>query len=279
MDTAPANVTLAAEHAAACPHCGTGGGSVADSMPAICTMLTELAGYSLRWMRVATEQMEAAGVSPGHEQAVVMEIVSRSTRRTLALAAKIVTDSQKTPEERAAERAERAARAERARLREKITKVTQGAAAVVRREAGASEREYLLSDMRERLLYPDVDTALLREDVGPIVMRVLKDVGIAPKGETWSDALMAHEISATHAEMKQIEAGRTAPAPDVDWREGVEFSKPPDGVTKIGRFTFGPGGVLLHQDPPERPESEWPPDILERPLPDLLRGRKPPGTG
>jgi hypothetical protein len=232
MDTAPANVTLAAEHAAACPHCGTGGGSVADSMPAICTMLTELAGYSLRWMRVATEQMEAAGVSPGHEQAVVMEIVSRSTRRTLALAAKIVTDSQKTPEERAAERAERAARAERARLREKITKVTQGAAAVVRREAGASEREYLLSDMRERLLYPDVDTALLREDVGPIVMRVLKDVGIAPKGETWSDALMAHEISAASDELARYEAERAAGiaamAAGADWREGIDYGSPPE---------------------------------------------------
>jgi len=231
MDIAPANLALAADHAHACPHCGAGGAAVADPMPAVCNMLVELASYSLRWMRLVTEQAEAADGSPGHEQAVVMEIVSRSTRRTLALTARIHADSRKTPEERAAERAERAAKAERRRLQEKLHKVQRGAQAIITREARPSDRETLLGDLHERLLYPDVDIGLLHEDVGKIVMAVLRDMGVAPKRELWSDALMAQKISAASDELARYEAeraaGEAAMAAGKDWREGIEWGSPP----------------------------------------------------
>jgi hypothetical protein len=232
MDSITTEPRLADAHPHACPHCGTGG--VADPMPTVCAMLTELAGYSLRWMRLVTEQAEAAGGSPNHEQAVVMEIVSRSTRRTLALTAKIHADSRKTPEERAADRAERAAKAERRRLQEKMRKVERGAQAIIRRESGPSDRETLLDDLHERLLYPDVDIGLLREDVSAMVMRILQDMGVAPKREIWSDALMAHEISAANDELARYEAeraaGEAAVAAGADWREGIEYGSPPDAT-------------------------------------------------
>jgi hypothetical protein len=190
-------------------------------------------------MRLVTEQAEAAGGSPGHEQAVVMEIVSRSTRRTLALTVKILADSRKTPEERAAERAERAAKAERRRLQDKMRKVERGAAAIIKRESGPSDRENLLGDLHERLFYPDVDIALLHEDVSAIVMGVLKDMGVAPTRETWSDALMAHEITAASAELQRYEAERAAgiaaAAAGADWREGIEFSPVPEAEMTRGR--------------------------------------------
>jgi hypothetical protein len=271
---------LAVEPAACpCPHCGAGGGGAADL---IGDMLTELASLNMRMLRLSTEQAEAAG-QLGHDEAVVHEIMSRNIRRTLALKARLYEDSRKTPEQLAAERARRAAAAERERLSGKREKVRLSAEQIIRRESGPSDREDLLRDLRERLFHPHMEIALLQGDVGTVVMGILKDMGIAPKNETWSDALMAHEIAATSAELSHIEAhraaGQDAAAEGADWREGVEFSKPPDVETKIGRFTFGPGGVLLHQDPPERPEGEWPPDILERPLPDLLRRRRPPDTG
>jgi hypothetical protein len=279
MDTETPDPGLAVgPAAAACPHCGGGCGGVANPTALHCAALTEMIGIGLTIARLVGKRVEEMGYL-AHEDAIGLEIVSRATRRTIALHKRVYEDSRKTPEQLAAERAARAAAAGQAPPRERPEPGWPTAEAIANSEPGPSDRENLLSDMHERLLPAGAEIALLPEDVSAVMLGTLKELEIVPKRETWSDALMAHEISATHAEMKQIEAGRTAPAPDVDWREGVEFSKPPDGVTKIGRFTFGPGGVLLHQDPPERPESEWPPDILERPLPDLLRGRKPPGTG
>jgi hypothetical protein len=249
---------------------------VADPTAAICGMLVELAGYSVRWMRLLTEQAEAAG-APSQEQVAMMDIVSRSTRRTCALTARLHADSQKTPEERAAERAERAAAAERARLREKKKMVVQGATAILKRDSGPSDHENLLVDLHERLLDPNIDIALLHEDVGTIVLRVLKDIGIAPKQATMSVPLMAHEISAASAELERYEseraAGLAAQAAGVDWREGVEFSSwPPNQATG--------GGDAPREATRDVPQSEWPADILgDRPWPDLLRGRKPPDTG
>jgi hypothetical protein len=282
MDTAPPDPGLAVDPAAAGRHFGAGGG-VPDLTGALCGMLADLAGYHLRMVKLTTEQAEKAG-HLGHEEAVVLEIVSRSTRRTLALMARLHAESKKTPEQLAAERAQRAAAAERALLREKKAKVERSAAAVVGREAGPSDRENLLSDLHERLLYPDIDIALLQEDVSAVVLRVLKDLKITPQQETWSDALMAYEFSAANADLARVEAeraaGQAAAAAGVDWREGVEFSAPPDVETTIGRFTFAPGGALVREGPRERPDAEWPPDILGgRPLPDLLRGRKPPDSG
>jgi hypothetical protein len=246
-------------------------------------MLSALAGIGMRMAEMMGERAEQAGYR-AHEEAVVLEIVSRNVRRTIALSERLYEDSKKTPELLAAERAARAAAAERARLRETKETERPSPEALQKRESGPSDRENLLSDRHERLLHPDTDLALLSTDVSAVVLRVLQDAGVAPKREIWSDALMAHEISATHAQMQAADdasaAGRAAAAQGVDWREGVEFSKPPDVETKIGRFTFAPGGLLVSEEPLERPEAEWPPDILGgRPLPDLLRRRKPPDTG
>jgi hypothetical protein len=283
MDTTPPDPGLSVEPAARpCPHCGAGCGGVADPTGPIGDMLTELASLNLRMLRLSTEQAEAVG-HLGHEDAVVHEIISRNVRRTLAMKARLYEDSKKTPEQLAAERAQRAAAAERARLRDKTATAPAAPGAAIKRESGPSDRENLLGDLRERLLHPDMEIALLQEDIGTVVMRVLRDVGIAPKNETWSLPLMAYEIAATSADFSRIEAeraaGQAAAASGVDWREGVEFSKPPDVETTTGRFTFAPGGLLSHEDPPETPESEWPPDILGRPPPDTLRRRKPPDTG
>jgi hypothetical protein len=42
-------------------------------------------------------------------------------------------------------------------------------------------------------------------------------------------------------------------------------------VTKRGRFTFGPDGSVIAEEPRDVPQSEWPPDIVG--------GRDPPDTG
>ena len=107
-------------------------------------------------------------------------------------------------------------------------------------------------------------------------MRMLKDLGIAPKHDTtWSEPLMAYEIHAAHAELQRYEAeraaGEAAAAAGVDWREGVEFTAPPGVETKRGRFTYGADGSVIAEDPPDPPQSAWPPGIVS--------GRDPPDTG
>jgi len=250
-------------------------------MLVLCATLAEITGVGLVMMRILKRKIEAADdVAPA--EVMSYELVSRSLRRTVALTKCIIDDSRKTPEQRAAEQlrreadqGRRAEAAEQARLEGKRDHAKRSAAAVIKREACPSDREYLLADLHERLLHPDIDTALRREDVSAVAMRVLKDLRIAPRNETWSDALMAYEASVAHAELKRYEAeraaGEAAAAEGVDWREGVEFSPPPGVETKRGRFTFGPDGAVSAEDPPDPPQSAWPPGIVS--------GRDPPDTG
>jgi hypothetical protein len=236
-------------------------------------ILAELAAIGLRVVRIAERKVQAAD-DLDHGPAMVLEIASRTLRRTVALRQRRFRDSQKTPEQRAAEQAQRLAALETARLGAKRETVKLGAEAVVRRESGPSDRENLLGDLRERLLYPDINLALRREDVSTVVMRVLKDLRIAPRNETWSDALMAYEISATHAAMQRIDAacaaGEAAAAEGVDWREGVEFTPAPGVETKRGRFTYGADGAVVAEEPPDVPQAAWPPGVVS--------GRDPPDT-
>jgi hypothetical protein len=265
-------------HPHACPHCGSGCGvadpMAQDPMAQDWAMLTELASLSMRMVRMMTLKAEAAG-DLNEQEARVLDIVSRSTRRTFALKARLLADSKKTPEERAAERAERAAEAERQRLSEKRTRLELGVKSIAKRESAPSDHEKLLTDLNERLLDPRIDTAMLHEDVTTVALRVLKEVGITPKQEIWSDALMAHEISEASAALARYEAeraaGEAAMAAGEDWRVGIEFSPPPGVETKIGRFTFGPNGEVVREDPPDTPQAAWPLNVFS--------GRDPPDSG
>jgi hypothetical protein len=270
MDTAPTDPELAVDPSSHCPHCGAG----CDPTGLLCQRLTKLADLQIQLVEMKIGRLLAAGDYNGVD-AMAIEVVSRNARRTAALAKRFHEDSHKTPEQRAAEAARRAAAAERALLRDKRHKVALSAEAVIKRESGPSDRENLLCDMHERLLHPDIEIALLDQDVSTIVMRVLHDLGIAPKNEIWSPALMAREIDAAHDELSRFEAerkaGEAAMAAGVDWKEGVEFTPPPGVVTKRGRFTFGPDGSVIAEEPRDVPQSEWPPDIVG--------GRDPPDTG
>jgi hypothetical protein len=246
-------------------------------------MLGELAAIGMRMVRRAEQQVEAAG-QLDQAQAVVLEIASRTVRRTIALRQRLFADSKKMPEQLAAERAQRAVRAaEAARRRDENRQlVKRGFDVLV--ESGPSDRENLFADLYDRVVDHDIAMASTPEAIGAILLGMCRQIGITPTRETWSKALMAAEISATHAEIQRHDAeraaGQAAAARGEDWRDGVEFSRPPDEATTIGRFTFGPGGALLDEGPPEGPETEWPPDIVGgRALPDLLRGREPPDTG
>jgi hypothetical protein len=229
-----------------CPHCGACAcGGVPDVSAENIAMLGVLAKVGTKIVQAIGEKFDATG-HLSNEEAVVLEIVTRATRRTLALRERLNTDSQKTPEERAAARARRAEAAERARLDAKRHKVKR----ILKRalDAGQPDRENLLHEMYERLLDPDFDIALTREDVFAVVLRVCKDFGITPKNEFWSDDLLAAEIAATDADINRYEAeraaGLAAMAAGADWREGIEWGSPPDAAAP----------------PPDAPRGPDPPD-------------------
>jgi hypothetical protein len=279
MDTAPTDPGLAVDPAPACPKCG--GGCVGDATTLVCAALADVVGAGQVLARRLQRKFETAD-DVGSGDVADYDRLARAVRRTAALYRNFSEDSQKTPEQRAAEQLRREAAqdrraeaAEQARLTAKRERVQQGAAAIVRRESEPSDREDLLSDLRERLLYPDIEDALPDQDVTTLVMRVLHDLGIAPRAEMWSAALMAHEARATHAELRRLEAeraaGEAAMAAGKDWQEGVEFTPPPGVVQKRGRFTFGPDGSVIAEEKWDVPQSEWPPDIVG--------GRDPPDTG
>ncbi len=177
------------------------------------------------------QRFEASGGQIGHEDALVLEVVTRSVRKTIALRARLYADSRKTPEQLADERARRAEAAERARLREKRDKVGRGLRRVVETEPGLSVRENLLSDMNERLLDPDIDIALTQQDVTAIVLGICRDFGIVPQNEIWSQAALRAGIAEADEGRRRYEAeraaGLAAVAAGADWRVGVEFSSWP----------------------------------------------------
>jgi hypothetical protein len=123
MDTAPPDPGLAVDPAAAaCPHCGAGCGGVVDPTADNLALLGELAAINMRVVRIAARKVEAAD-DLDHGPAMVLEIASRTLRRTIALRQRLFRDSRKTPEQRDAEQARREAAAEKARLSEKREKV------------------------------------------------------------------------------------------------------------------------------------------------------------
>ena len=138
------------------------------------------------------------------------------------------------------------------------------------------------------------------------MLGICKDLGIAPRNVIWSDALMEYEIAATKFELMRFCEGLKAKPPAAEPEAAVpdapaapEAAGPadppaapdapsagpadppaeaaPSGNRRVGSFVFGLDGAIVSVDPPGLPESEWPEDILHRPLPDYLR--KPPDTG
>jgi signal recognition particle GTPase len=208
-------------------------------------MLGVLARVGTKIIQAIGDKFDATG-RISQEDAVVLEIVGRATRRTVAVRERISADSKKTPEERAAERARRAEAAEGARLDVKRDKMKRVIGRAV--DAGQSDRENLLHEMYERLLDPDVEMALTRQDVFAVVRHVCQEFGITPKNEFWSDDLLAAEIAAADADIQRYEAeraaGMAAIAAGADWREGIEFSPVPDAAAP-------PPDAPLGRDPPD----------------------------
>jgi len=238
-------------------------------------MLTELAEMGMDLARMLHRTAQVTGRTDGI--LLSLEMVGRFVRRTLALHKKVYEDSCKTPAQRAAEEAQREAAAEAARLRDRSGEVRRRGEG----DDGPSDRENLLSDMNERLLGPAFQGPATREAANAFVLQQCQHAGIAPKDELWSEALMASEIAAERERVRRMAAERAAPAAASGWEAAAAEGSKVDGERKIGRFTFGPDGSVVAEEPPDRPQSAWPPDVLGgRELPDLLkRTRDPPDSG
>jgi hypothetical protein len=219
----------------ACPHCGAGGcGGAPDPAAENLEILSRINKVGAAILESMGRQHAAAG-GFSHQEAVTYEIVSRATQRGVLLRERMVAESKRTREERAADRARRAEAAERAKLHDKRDKVRRGVKRQIEGDKARPNRENLLADLNDRLLDPDIDVALTQQDIFKIVLGICKDLGVTPKNEYWSDAMLTHEIFAAEAEIARYEAERAAgiaaQAAGADWREGIEYGPgtgPPD---------------------------------------------------
>jgi hypothetical protein len=201
----------------ACPHCGAGGcGGAPDPAAENLEILSRINKVGAAILESMGRQHAAAG-GFSHQEAVTYEIVSRATQRGVLLRERMVAESKRTREERAAGIA------------------AQAAGADWREGKARPNRENLLADLNDRLLDPDIDVALTQQDIFKIVLGICKDLGVTPKNEYWSDAMLTHEIFAAEAEIARYEAERAAgiaaQAAGADWREGIEYGPgtgPPD---------------------------------------------------
>jgi hypothetical protein len=279
MDTAPHTPEPACDppDGGFCPHCGAGGAGIDNPAKRHAEMLTELAEMGMDLARMLHRSAQVTGRTDGI--LLSLEMVGRFVRRTLALHKKVYEDSCKTPAQRAAEEAQREADAAAARLRDRSGEVRRRGEG----DDGPSDRENLLSDMNERLLGPAFQGRATREMANAFIQQQCQRAGIAPKDELWSEALLAAEIKAQREQMRERAAAAAAPVAEQDsgWRAAAAEGSKVDGDRKIGRFTFGPDGSVVAEDPPDRPQADWPPDVLGgRDLPDLLKKtRDPPDSG
>ncbi len=230
-------------------------------------MLGELAGLAMAMARMLSRQVEAAGrVYP--DDVGMLEDVSRVVRRTIALRMKAAADGRMTDAQRVAARMRQAEAAGRAEVRAAREAVGRGMEAGIRAEAaerGAppSDTERLLCDMNERLLDLDIAKADTFEAKSGIILDLCKALGITPRREMWSHTLMKVRISEEAATLRRFAAGLKDPGVPIE-----RPAPPPGGYPKIGRFTFGPTGAVIAEDPHD---PEW--------AETLRRARKPPDSG
>lgn len=209
-------------------------------------MLSEFAEITMLLARAVGRRIAETGHA-GQAEKDMLDEVGKSLRRTLALRKRFYDDSLRTAEQRHAENLRRIEVQARAQFRVRKAAVQRVIEDEIRlhveRTGMPGDAERLLSDMHERLFDADIARASTKRDFDAICLSICKSLGITPRDDTWSDALMASETHLTLMEMREAIAEREA-------RE---------------------------VDPPE---SEWHPDVLNRPPADVLKDRDaPPDTG
>jgi hypothetical protein len=210
-------------HRGCCPHCGARSGDPTDQNMA---MLGELAEISMMLLRAVGRKVEATGEAGPADQEII-DSVGRTLRRTLAMHQRLYDDSRKTDKQREAESFRRidAQVSAQGRMRRDLVrrKVEAEIAAHVARQGEPGDAERLLGDMHERLLDTDIEWATTRAEISAICLDLCKGLGIAPRDEIWSDAMMAFE---THATVEAMRADAAARVPPVDLLK--DRMKPPD---------------------------------------------------
>jgi hypothetical protein len=150
-------------------------------------LLRGIAEDGAAMLHIIRKQAEQASwVGAGGD--VMYERIARSVRQTVAFANKIEDEAKLTPEQRAAARARRVAAEERALLDKPDPALAphrdaagHGAEASdpigLADPAPRTDREYLLSGLRERFGDPSVDDELNGRTYGEILRTILTDVG------------------------------------------------------------------------------------------------------
>jgi hypothetical protein len=270
------------------PPTGGGGGCVpSDEVAAArarhCVMLNDLAEVGMVLAGALRRQVETTGQC-GPDEAASYEIIYRAVRRGIALRDKLLDESGLSEEARAAARAARDAVATERRLVVRRNQVRRAVERTIEVEVkvrglGRSDRERLLADLHERLADPDIERALTRAEYRAIIEGICKDLEITPRKETWSDRALVAGIADTAAELQRV-AEQFSPSaaaaadlaacadapPDAAPEEAPEEAPAgspaaaADGAAplrKIGRFTFGPGGAVVAEEPMEPGFGDW----------------------
>jgi hypothetical protein len=214
-------------------------------------ILAELNEILLAVGRAVRQRVTAGSVSE-IEMAMVND-VARGVRRTVALRQKLFEDSGRTEAERRADRLRRIDAEMRARLRQRRDHVLSAVDAEIRayaeRRGMPGEAERLMADLRERVVDADIARADTPEAVNALILGLCKDMEITPRNEIWSLALMRHEVSATKQEIDRVVA--SFPPLEEVMKPPPPREKPaPRVYPKIGPFTFGPTGEIIHSEVP-----------------------------
>jgi hypothetical protein len=109
--------------------------------------------------------------------------ISRSIRQTLAFKPKLAELHEKRAAANLKQTQEQAA--DIARKRSRKARVERAVTETIDAEACPSDREYLLGDLHERLLDPDIEADLAAVSIGELVAGLCDDLGLKPDRTIW----------------------------------------------------------------------------------------------
>ncbi len=200
-------------------------------------MLTELAQIGMRLVRLVEANAEARmAKDPAADLGRVNQAfarISRSIRQTLALKAKLAEMAAKR--DAAAAKAEREQKAHVSRTYWRKMKLGRTVAETIESQSSEHDAENLLTDLRERLMEPDIEVDLTLRSMGEMVASVCDEFGLPRNREIWQSK--GWYLTENWRVREADEAPRTAPARS--WQsirdealammEATTNPRPPDG--------------------------------------------------
>jgi hypothetical protein len=199
--TAPADPH--GDRAKSCVRCSDG---AADMTEQDRRMLQEMAEIGMGLLRTLQQRAEDDSKIDAGEVALAYSRITRAVRLTIALKAKLADEGRVRKERDEAAEVKRLWECEEQRIDQRRDQVERLVEQAIEAEASETERDGLMSGLRERLDEDDIDAKLADRPIGEVLARICRDLGIEPEPGQWAHEVWADEAPARLAPFRKSDS-------------------------------------------------------------------------